>query len=62
MSRGGHIQRTYRHDTALLDDLAEAAKMSRQGIKWLAVRLCEQLDAEFPSLTIQEWRRRYRNV
>lgn len=62
MSRGGQVQRIYKHDTALLDDLAEAAKMSRQGIKWLAIRLCEQMDTEFPSLTLQEWKRRYSNV
>jgi len=59
MSRGGKVIRRYRHNLQILQKLSEATGKSSYSIKRTAVMLCKSVNVEFPSLTIEEWKRRY---
>jgi len=49
----------YKHDTKLLKRLSKASGVSVNTIRAASIRLCTEVGAEFPSLTLEEWIRRY---
>jgi len=53
------VDRKYRHNNKLVQKLSKATGLSVYSIKRSAFHLCEALEVEFPSLSVQEWRRRY---
>lgn len=59
MSRGGKQTRKYKHDTKILNMLAKATGLQPYSIKRSALLLVKDMGAEFPTLTLKEWKRRY---